>query len=271
MRRTGLAAQAPSAGLGSSELGPSWLGLACLLAFGVGCGGASPLMHPAHVLSEGKVSVGAGAAGQITALERAQPVRDDKSGPVLEEYAVSPGLSPWASGRVGITGDNEAGITYAGRAFRVDFRHAFQLDPVYLSLGLGGSGVVPRPKGGGDDLGSAYGGGGDVPILIGWKSTAELYSVWAGARGGFEILSGNALESEVIQGGREDVFMPFSGNHYFVGGLVGTKLGFRNLHVALEVDVLYHFGNGTFGQNQEKEASVEQLTISPGSALILTF
>lgn len=228
-------------------------------------------MHPAHVLPEGKVSVGAGAAGQIAALERAQPERDDKSAPVLEEYTVSPGLSPWASGRIGITGDNEAGITYAGRAFRVDFRHAFELDPVFLSLGLGGSGVVPRAKGGGDDLGSAYGGGGDVPILIGWKSTAELYSIWAGARGGFEILSGSAVESEVLQGGREDVFLPFSGRHFFVGGLVGTKVGFRNFHVALEVNVLYHFGNGTFGESQEREASVEQLTISPGSALILTF
>lgn len=249
--------------------GLAGLTIACSLA--IGCGGASPLMHPAHVLPEGKVSVGAGAAGQIAALERAQPVRDDKSAPVIEEYAVSPGLSPWASGRVGITGDNEAGITYAGRAFRVDFRHAFNLDPVYLSLGAAGSGVVPRAKGGGDDLGSAYGGGGDVPILVGWKSTADLYSVWAGARGGFEILNGSALESEIIQGGRTDVFLPFAGKHFFVGGLVGTKVGFRNLHVALEVDVLYHFGDGTFGENEEHEASVQQLTISPGSALILTF
>jgi hypothetical protein len=228
-------------------------------------------MHPAHVLNPGKVSVGAGAAGQIAALDRAQPVRDDKSAPVVEEYAVSPGISPWGSGRVGIEGDNEAGITYAGRAFRLDFRHAFNFDDVSLSLGAGGSGVVPRAKGGGDDLGSAYGGGADVPILIGWRSTAELYSVWGGARGGFELLSGSALESEVIQGGRSDVFLPFEGKHFFVGGLVGAKIGFRNLHVALEVDVLYHFGDGSFGENGEREASLSQLSVAPGSALILTF
>ncbi len=266
-------------GDGCAAISPPWppsavlrgVALLTCAAAVAGCGGASPLMHPAHVLGEGKVSVGAGAAGQIAALERAQPVRDDKSAPVLEEYAVSPGISPWASGRVGIAGDNEAGITYAGRAFRVDFRHAFALDEVDLSLGIAGSGVVPRAKGGGDDLGSAYGGGGDIPILIGWKSTAELYSVWAGPRVGFEILSGSALESEILQGGRTDVFLPFEGKHFYVGGLVGTKVGFRNLHVALEVDVLYHFGDGTFGESQEHEASVQQLTISPGSALILTF
>ncbi len=244
--------------------------VACCLLL-TACGGAAPLMHPAHVLSPGKVSVGAGAAGQLAALSRAEAVRDDKSAPVLEEYAVSPGISPWASGRVGIDGGNEAGVTYAGRAFRVDFRHAFDLDPIYLSLGAGGSAVVPRPKGGGDDLGSAYGGGADVPILIGWRSDAELYSLWAGPRAGFEILTGSALESEVIQGGRTDLFLPFEGKHFFVGGLVGAKIGFRNIHVALEVDVMYHLGNGSFGENGEREASLSQLTVAPGSALILTF
>ncbi len=244
--------------------------LPLIASFAMGCGAAGPLLHPAHVLTPGKVSVGAGMAGQVAALRRAQPEGEDKTAPVLEEYAVAPGLAPWAAGRVGIDGDNEAGITYAGRAFRVDFRHAFGFDPIYLSLGAGGSALVPRQKRGGDDLGSAYGGGADVPILIGYKSTAELYSLWAGPRVGFEILTGSILESEVVEGGRTDAFLPFSARHVYVGGLVGAKVGFRSFHVGLELDVLYHLGDGEVGQNGEREGTLGQLTIAPGSALILT-
>jgi hypothetical protein len=34
---------------------------------------------------------------------------------------------------------------------------------------------------------------------------------------------------------------------------------------------MYHPGNGSFGENGEREASLSQLTVAPGSALILTF
>ena len=195
---------------------------------------------------------------------------------LLEDFAVAPGVGPWGAGRVGIPGENEAGITYAGRSFRVDVRHAFPVGDLHLSLGVGGSALVPRERGGGDDLGAVTGGGADVPILLGWVSDAELYSVWFGPRGGFEILTGSIVESEFLPGGREDVKVPFSGKHFFVGGLLGAKVGFRTFHVALEVDVNYHFADGTFGEGSPLgggiiEASVGQLTICPAGALLLTF
>lgn len=235
----------------------------------LGCAGSTPLLHPAHTLPAGRVMVGAGVAGHLGALEAAEVVGEDTSEPVLEDCAVAPGVAPWAAGRIGVDGDNEAGVTYSGRAFRVDFRHAFELDPLHLSLGVGGSALIPRRRGGDADLGSAYGGGFDLPVLLGWVSDAELYSVWFGPRGGFEYLVGEVLESELSSTGRGDTFVPFEAKHGFVGGLLGAKVGFRNFHVALEVDVAYHFADGTFGE-VPADVSLGQLTISPSGALLLT-
>ncbi|NUP14414.1 MAG: hypothetical protein HOW73_50940 [Polyangiaceae bacterium] len=235
-----------------------------------GCAGSTPLMHPAHTLSPGRVSMGAGVAGHIGALDAAEVTTDDKTEPVLEDFAVAPGVAPWAAGRIGIEGDNEAGLTYAGRSFRLDFRHAFNIEPLWLSIGAGGSALIPRRRDSDSDLGSAYGGGFDVPVLFGWVSDAELYSVWFGPRGGFEYLQGEVLESEVFASGRDDTFIPFSGKHGFVGGLLGARVGFRSFHVALELDVAYHFADGTFGEGGGFDASLGQLTISPAGALLLT-
>ena len=35
-----------------------------------------------------------------------------------------------------------------------------------------------------------YGGGVDVPVLFGWRSTSDLYALWVGPRGGLEALGG---------------------------------------------------------------------------------
>jgi len=214
--------------------------------------------------------MGAGVAGHVAALDAAQVSGDDTSEPVLEDYAIAPGVAPWAAARIGIDGNNEAGITYAGRAFRLDIRHAFEIAPLHLSLGVGASALIPRPRGGGDDLGSAYGAGVDVPILLGWVSDAELYSVWFGPRGGFEYLRGDVIESEVLNGGSDDTYLPFEGTHGSIGGLLGMKVGFRTFHVGLELNVAYHFVNGTFGDSPVQESSFGQLTVSPGGALLLT-
>lgn len=232
-----------------------------------GCAGGVPLLHPAHVLSPGRVSVGAGVAGHVEATTNIAPKGPDHADTVLDALTVAPGVSPWGAGRIGIDGDNEAGISYLGRSFRVDGRHAFPVGPLHLSLGIGASAVVPRPD---DTLGKAYGGGADVPVLLGWKSDAELYSLWFGPRAGFEILHGDALASALTDGGADDTFVPFSGKHIWVGGLVGSKVGFRSIHVALEVDVAYHFADGQFGVDGAQEASVGALTITPSGALILT-
>lgn len=235
----------------------------------VGCAGAQPLLHTAQALPPGKVTIGAGVAGRLTTLETT-PETDNTPPAVVEDFALAPGIAPWAAGRVGIVGDNEAGLLYSGRTLRADFRHAFKIDPIYLSIGLGGSALLPRGRLGDSDLGSVAGGGADLPVLFGWTSDAELYSVWFGPRAGFEIFSGNILESELTLTGRDDTYVPFSGKQIYVGGLIGAKIGFRMIHAALELDIDYHFADGTFGEDEET-FGVEQLSVTPAGAIILTF
>lgn len=233
-----------------------------------GCGGAAPLLHPAKVLEPGRVQVAGGVAGRLVALDRSA-LLDEASG-VLEDVAVAPGMAPFVGARVGIDGDNEAGLAYMGRAIRLDGRHAFDLGDAWrLSVGAGASALLPRPRGGDADLGSVYGGGGDLPVLVGWSSEADIYSVWIGPRGGFELLRGRILETELSASEAASAdFVAISGTHAFVGGVLGMRVGFRSIHVALELDLAYHRAWGTLGQ---READVEQLGIAPASALALSF
>lgn len=231
-----------------------------------GCAGATPLLHPAHTLPPGNVAAGVGVVGNVAALDL-EPAANDKSVEILEDFSVAPGVGPWVAARVGLPAESELGLTYAGRTIRLDARHAFRVgDEIYLSLGAGASGLIPRERG--DDLGSVHGGGGDLPLILGWRSDAELYSVWGGPRAGFSILRGDIAGSELSETADPDSLIPFSGKDVWVGGLLGAKVGFRTFHVAIEVDVAYHLADGTFG---ELEGAIGQLTITPSGALVLTF
>lgn len=236
--------------------------LAAVLALG-GCAGGMPLMHPAKTLPAGEVQLGAGVAGQLTGVSTS----GDLNSSALDELAVAPGVAPWASGRVGISGDNEGQISYSGRSVRAGFRHAFPVGPLHLSAGVGGNALLPRALDD-NDVTKAFGGGADVPLILGWSSTADLYSVWGGARGGFNILSGQVLPSRVDAASIEGDNIPFKGRSWFMGGLVGASVGFRTFHATLEVDVSYLRADGTFG---EEEVGLDQLVISPGGAFNVSF
>ncbi len=252
-----------------------WGALASTIAVAAlsGCGGASPLMHPAHVLRPGFVSMGAGVAAQV-ALQPAPasapaPQPGERAPASLHEVAIGPHLAPWVGGRIGIQGSNEAGITYSGRSVRLDGRHAFGDSPA-LSLGLGLHAVVPERSGGDPTKRSVYGGGLDIPLLVGWHSKSDLYAIWAGPRGGFELLGGQVgiLEIDPPAGAPDDDPASLEARHVWVGGVAGLRAGFRHVHVVVEVDAAYHHASGTVGG---VSASFDQGTIAPAGALVLTF
>lgn len=244
------------------------------------------MLHPAHVLPPGEVAIGAGVSGQLalrTLPSTAQA--GDKNAGSLQDLGIAPGVAPWASGRMGLTGSNEVGLTYAGREIRLDGRHAFALGTgsgsgrATLSTGLGVAAVMARRPGGGrNDASGIFGGGADIPLLIGVKSASDIYALWFGPRAGFEIVAGR------LQLGQDATsILDVSARHFYGGLVAGMRVGFRHVHAAIELDAGYHRVDGSFkpsapagpgnggSAGTATSTSVQQLSLTPAGALDISF
>lgn len=230
--------------------------VAALLAL-VGCGGALPLGHPAHVLTPGKTTVAAGVAGTLMLDSSAV----DAGSLRLQDLAVAPDVSPWAAVRAGLGAGFEGGLTASTRAIRVDARRAFETQRLALSIGLGASALLAARPGGTADATGVFGGGFDVPILVGWRSSADLYAVWLGPRVGAELLSG-----EIDAGSAGP--LKASGRHLRFGGVAGLRAGLRRLYGVVEIDASYHRADGALGAQQ---VSLTGFTVAPAGALVVSF
>jgi hypothetical protein len=181
--------------------------------------------------------------------------------------AFAPSVAPWASARVGVAGSNEAGLTYTGRAARLDFRHAFENDRIALSVGAGASMMMAGSDRDGAapgteidlDLGSV---GADVPVLFGWRSDAGIVTFWIGPRGGFERLTGSATVTPGNASGSLDLW------HWYAGTVVGLALGFRHVHGAFELDTSYQSLHGTVVGS---DVHVTGVTVTPAAAMLVNF
>jgi hypothetical protein len=211
---------------------------------------------------------------------------------------MSPGLAPWAGARVGISGHNEAGLTYTGRTARLDGRHAFVSDSVALSVGLGASGVlahsgsVPPPQDG-VSVGRFYdkdvsklnaaGWGLELPVIAGWRSSGSVVSVWGGARAGFERIGGsmlvNGLQFMNPQQPPNIVNTDVTGSRLWAGGLLGFAIGVKPIWVAVELDAAYQtmsahvtFPAETVPRDPaERKATFSGVTVAPTGAIIGKF
>lgn len=208
--------------------------------------------------------MGGGVSGQVALRGTPATGGDDAQ---LQRLSVAPGVAPWVGARVGIPGSNEAGLAYTGRTIRADARHAFSLGAPTLSIGLGASAVVARRIAGGDDDdgSSVYGGGFDVPLLLGLKSRGDLYSFWFGPRAGLELLSGRVATAV---NGEAPKLVDATGRHIFAGFLAGLRVGFRHVFVAIEVNGAYHRADGKF---DGAPVGLYQFTVTPSGALEVTF
>lgn len=233
-----------------------------------------PLLHPAHVLRPGNVVMGAGLSGTLsfrTASKAPDSSPDSQNATnALDQLSTAPALAPWVSGRIGIRGDNEAGLSYSGRSVRLDGRHAFDLKSAALSLGLGATVITAaKQPDRGSDTSNITGGGLDLPILIGYQSKSDVYALWAGPRVGFEYFRGY-LQPPVDAGGAGSGTTPWevSATHGLFGFVAGIRVGFRHIHAALELDGAYHLAEGDLGGHS---VAVQQFTLSPAGALIVSF
>ncbi len=242
----------------------AFVGLAAL-SLATACGGSVPLVHSAHALARGDMSVAAGFSGAL--LETTLADGDSADVELVEESAVAPGLAPVVSARVGLGSSFEAGLAYTGRAVRVDGRRAFDLGRRFsLSVGLAGSGVISvRDSASGARVG---GFGGDVPLVVGWRSSAGVYELWLGARVGVDRLEGervlpvDPLVPDIV---RSDGIV---GEHESLGGLIGVQVGLGRLAAVLELDGAAHFARFDVGANK---LTFRGLSIAPAAALVGRF
>jgi hypothetical protein len=270
-----------------------------------GCGGGAALMHPAHALAPNHTTLGGGVSSQFVLgnaadqIDSARATMNDASvlpneearyvEGALAQVLLGPGLAPWVGARAGLGYTSDAGLTYSGRALRLDGRHAFEMDDVALSAGLGASYVMKRPghdapssaPGGsseavpGLDAGDVGGLGIDVPLIAGWRSQAELLQIWGGVRGGYERLRGNVLLSidPALQPGdvEED---PLEAERYYAVGVIGLAVTIHPVVIALEVDGGYQHGEGTLRRPtggptlRSVGGTVDGLTLTPTAAVI---
>jgi hypothetical protein len=260
------------------------LALTSTLTLGLGaCGGGVPLLHPAHALPAGKTSFGAGISDRFVlgserssldyARERtvdAAPAAGDAryTRGVLVAIAEGPALAPWASARVGISGSNEVGLSFTGPALRADARHAFDWGATAFSAGVGvtgrgfGHSALDLPA---TDLNRVNGFGLDIPLLFGYRTDADLISVWAGLRGAYDHWSG----SIDLEPGADSTL---SATRLSAGPIVGLAVGVAPIYVAAELELDYSHVTGTVDQPSEHDdAAISGWSLRPAGALIGKF
>jgi hypothetical protein len=223
-------------------------------------------LHPAHPLPADTFTAGAGISGQFSSgrvnreiddAERIaeRPLTDAESTRVylrglLEDALVAPGVSPWVGARLGITDAQEAGITYTGRAVRIDGRHAFVWDQLALSLGLGASAVLLSPDSrapgaapANDTELDATGWGLDLPVLAGYRDSTGMFDIWAGARLGFERVRGDL---RLLSADGASTFRAQAhGQRWWGGLLAGLSAGVPPLSFRFELAVNYQSVGGS--------------------------
>jgi hypothetical protein len=253
----------------------------------VACGGGLPLLHPARTLGTGEVRAAGGFSGNVAtgnlagALKSAQNEASAAAGapgpPIIDDtYAkgalvaasIAPGLAPLAGARVGIGARFEGGLTYTGRALRADLRRSFDLtDRLSLSVGAGGMSALYGHQEGTSlpnvDLGQLHGWGADVPVLLGYASDGDLYLLWVGARAGWEHIDISEVRSEPKPVTLGQPPISLSATRWWGGGLLGLAVGFRHVHVAMELDVSYATVTGDYG---DAHTQIAGWTLSPGTA-----
>ena len=255
-------------------------------------------MHEARALPLGDVRVAGGMSANVPLGSSASAITAAKNDAVsnpspspgtdatlakgaLVLAAVTPGVAPVVAARVGVGARFEGGITYTGRAARIDMRRSFDYGKTSLSVGAGMTAVFydshvtsEQDQLATVDLSSLHGYGVDVPVLVGWESRGGIFIAWGGARAGWEhyeispISTAPPLMLASGDASQAASFFPLSANRYYGALVAGVAGGFRHVHVALEIDVAYQSITGSFDGS---EVTVSGLSAAPAGAVWWTF
>jgi len=260
-------------------------------------------MHPAHTLPADTISFAAGTSGRLAlgglhdsaeALDAAAALPGGATTPEqrasfvrgsLTRLAVAPAVAPFVAARAGLGNHNEAGLSYTGRSFRIDGRHAFEWPSLALSIGAGATGTLAQPghqpkddinDPGVSDAGlrtlsltSVRGYGLDVPVLFGYRSSADVVRLWAGLRAGFELDSANVA---VVVAPDSLVGTTASAKRYWGGGLVGFSVGLAPIEMRVEVNAAYESVHGNVTtRTGAASGDVAGVSLTPAMAISAKF
>ncbi len=259
----------------------AWVSAGAGLASLSGCGGGVPLLHPAHALDPGRTAFAFGVSDRFV-LGSAQDALDDARQPApgappegaraargaLVALAEGPAVAPYVAARVGIPGTNEAGLSYSGQALRGDLRHAFEWGKSALSAGLGvtgrgfGQSTYDLPS---TDLSHAHGLGVDLPILLGYRTDADLISVWGGVRGSYDHWSGTvSLDPKPA--------FELGASRLALGPIFGMSLGLPPFWVSAELELDYAHVTGSLDRPGTRyDAQISGWSVRPAGALVAKF
>ena len=87
-----------------------------------------------------------------------------------------------------------------------------------------------------------------------------------GPRAGIELLQGQLATTNA--GEPNEVDSRLKATHWFVGGVVGMRAGFRHIHGAIEGGFSFHRADAHLGG---APLTLQQLAITPGGALLVQF
>jgi hypothetical protein len=266
------------------------------------CGGGTPLLHAAHTLPADSITFAAGTSGHFMLGDLAEAEQDlDRAAAqaggattdaeknrfaqgALARFAVAPGVAPFVAGRAGLGNHNEAGLTYTARSLRIDGRHAFEWPHVALSIGAVAIGALPRvgdrpgenvkePQGAFGlrtaELVSPRGYGLELPVVFGYRSSADVVKLWTGLRAGLER---DAFDVTVVQAPDHVVESKANATRLWAGGLVGFSIGLAPIEVRVELDAAYERAAGDLVTGESNlDVSVEGVSLTPAMAISAEF
>jgi hypothetical protein len=108
-----------------------------------------------------------------------------------------------------------------------------------------------------------------VPLIVGYRSDAELVQAWAGVRGTWEHVDGEVL----FAGQDEPVVAELDADELSAEALLGLAVGLSPIWVAVEIAVGYAHIDGELRPVDlpASTGKVDGLTVTPGGAIIGRF
>jgi hypothetical protein len=118
------------------------------------------------------------------------------------------------------------------------------------------------------DAGGVTGFGVDLPLLVGYRSDAELVQAWGGLRAGYEHVSGQILFAEPTAPAAE-----LEADKVSAEALLGLGVGLSPIWVAVEIAVGYLHVEGELQPEgmPVSTAKVDGLAVTPAGAIIGRF